>query len=81
MVLAECGVGGVENVNDQVDALIAMGVLCRVLAFTELKFSNSNDRGTVAFSQDKGPFLNPPDSGATVRRQAECGSTALCWWT
>jgi putative transposase len=32
---------GVENVNAEVDVLIATGVLRRVLAFTELKFSNS----------------------------------------
>ena len=32
---------GVENVNAQVDDLIITGVLRRVLAFTELKFSNS----------------------------------------
>jgi transposase InsO family protein len=32
---------GVENVNAQVDALIETGVLRRLLAFTELKFSNS----------------------------------------
>jgi hypothetical protein len=32
---------GVENVNADVDDLIAAGVLRRVLAFTELKFSNS----------------------------------------
>jgi transposase InsO family protein len=38
VVLADAGV---ENVNAQVDALIATGVLRRLLAFTELKFSNS----------------------------------------
>ena len=38
VVLADAGV---ENVNAQVDDLIAAGVLRRVLAFTELKFSNS----------------------------------------
>jgi hypothetical protein len=38
VVLADAGV---ENVNAQVDALISTGVLRRVLAFTELKFSNS----------------------------------------
>ena len=38
VVLADAGV---ENVNAQVDALIATGLLHRVLAFTELKFSNS----------------------------------------
>jgi transposase InsO family protein len=38
VVLADAGV---ENVNAQIDELIAAGVLRRVLAFTELKFSNS----------------------------------------
>jgi hypothetical protein len=37
-VLADAGV---ENVNAQVDELINTGVLRRLLAFTELKFSNS----------------------------------------
>jgi putative transposase len=38
VVLADAGV---ENVNAQVDALISTGVLRRMLALTELKFSNS----------------------------------------
>jgi putative transposase len=38
VVLADAGV---ENVKAQVDELIATGVLRRLLAFTELKFSNS----------------------------------------
>jgi putative transposase len=38
VVLADAGV---ENVNAQVDELITTGVLRRVLAFTELKVSNS----------------------------------------
>ena len=38
VVLADAGV---ENVNAQFDALIHAGVLRRLLAFTELKFSNS----------------------------------------
>ena len=38
VVLADAGV---ENVNAQVDELITTGVLRRLLAFTELKFSNS----------------------------------------
>ena len=38
VVLADAGV---ENVNAQVDELIHTGVLRRLLAFTELKFSNS----------------------------------------
>jgi putative transposase len=32
---------GVENVNAQVDELVTTGVLRRLLAFTELKFSNT----------------------------------------
>jgi putative transposase len=39
VVLADAGV---ENVNAQVDVLIETGVLRRLLAFTELKFSNSS---------------------------------------
>ena len=35
--------GGVENVNHPVDELISSGLLRRVLAMTELRFSN--DRG------------------------------------
>jgi len=42
VVLADAGV---ENVNAQVDALVSTGVLRRVLAFTELNFSNSSKRG------------------------------------
>ena len=38
VVLADADV---ENVNAQVDELIGTGVLRRLLAFTELKFSNS----------------------------------------
>ena len=38
VVLADAGV---ENVNAQVDALLETGVLRRLLAFTELRFSNS----------------------------------------
>jgi hypothetical protein len=43
VVLADAGV---ENVNAQVDELIATGVLRRLLAFTELKFSRC-DRALV----------------------------------
>jgi hypothetical protein len=39
--LGRAGGRGVENVNAQVDDLITTGVLRRVLAFRELKFSNS----------------------------------------
>ncbi len=42
VVLADTGV---ENVNAQIDALINTGVLRRLLAFTELTFSNSMIEG------------------------------------
>ena len=37
--------GGVENVNTQVDELITSGILKRLLAQTELQFSNSKRGG------------------------------------
>jgi hypothetical protein len=40
---------GVENVNTQVDALIDTGSLRRLLAFTELKFLELDDRSVMAF--------------------------------
>jgi len=51
VVLADAGV---ENVNAQVDALIETGVLRRLLAFTELKFSNSMMKRGGAHSSGNG---------------------------
>ena len=59
---------GVENVNAQVDALIATGVLRRVLAFTELKFSNSMIEAWWRSLKHQWLFLHSLDSVATVRR-------------
>ena len=64
-VLADAGV---ENVNAQVDALIATGVLRRILAFTELKFSNSMIEAWWRSLKHQWLFLHPLDSVATVRR-------------
>jgi putative transposase len=65
VVLAD---GGVENVNAQVDALIETGVLRRLLAFTELKFSNSMIEAWWRSLKHHWLFLHPLDSVATVRR-------------
>jgi putative transposase len=65
VVLADAGV---ENVNAEVDALIATGVLRRVLAFTELKFSNSMIEAWWRSLKHQWLFLHPLDSTATVRR-------------
>jgi putative transposase len=59
---------GVENVNGQVDELIATGVLRRLLAFTELKFSNSMIEAWWRSLKHQWLFLHPLDSVATIRR-------------
>ena len=59
---------GVENVNAQIDDLIATGVLSRLLAFTELKFSNSMIEAWWRSLKHQWLFLHPLDSVATVRR-------------
>ena len=65
VVLADAGV---ENVNAQVDALIAAGALRRVLAFTELTFSNSMIEAWWRALKHQWLFLHPLESVATVRR-------------
>jgi putative transposase len=65
VVLADAGV---ENVNAQVDALIATGVLRRMLALTELKFSNSMIEAWWRALKHQWLFLHSLDSVTTVRR-------------
>jgi len=68
VVLADAGV---ENVNAQVDNLITAGVLRRVLAFTELKFSNSMIEAWWRSLKHQWLFLHSLDSIITVRRLVE----------
>ena len=65
VVLADAGV---ENVNAQVDALIETGVLRRLLAFTELEFSNSMIEAWWRSLKHQWLFLHPLDSIATIQR-------------
>ena len=65
VVLADAGV---ENVNGQVDALISTGVLRRMLALTELKFSNSMIEAWWRSLKHQWLFLHSLDSVTTVRR-------------
>ena len=65
VVLADAGV---ENVNAQVDDLIAAGVLRRVLAFTELQCSNSMIEAWWRSLKHQWLFLHSLDSVTTVRR-------------
>jgi hypothetical protein len=64
VVLADAGA---ENVNAQVDALIQSSVLRRLLAFTELKFSNSMIEAWRSLKH-QWLFLHSLDSDASVRR-------------
>ena len=68
VVLADAGV---ENVNAQIDDLITTGVLRRVLAFTELKFSNSMIEAWWRSLNHQWLFLHSLDSVTTVRRLVE----------
>jgi hypothetical protein len=65
VVLADAGA---ENVNSQVDALIQTGVLRRLLAFTELKFSNSMIEAWWRALKHQWLFLHSLNSVTTVRR-------------
>jgi len=55
-------------VNAQVDALIHTGILRRLLAFTELKFSNSMIEAWWRSLKHQWLFLHPLDGVTTVRR-------------
>jgi transposase InsO family protein len=68
VVLADAGV---ENVNAQVDDLIASGVLRRVLAFTELQFSNSMIEAWWRSLKHHWLFFHSLDSVTTLRRLVE----------
>ena len=65
MLLADAGV---ENRNGDVDELVAAGRLRRVLALTEVNFSNSIIEAWWRTLKHQWLFLHPLDSVATVRR-------------
>jgi transposase InsO family protein len=60
--------GGVENFNGDVDKLIKSGVLRRVLAMTEIQFSNSLIEAFWRTMKHQWLFLNTLDSVAALRR-------------
>src|SRR4030095_11008112 len=64
VVLADAGV---ENVNAQIDVLIETGILRRLLAFTELTFSNSMIEAWWRSLKHQWLFLHSLDSVATIR--------------
>lgn len=60
--------GGVENFNGGMDELIDKGLLRRVLALTELRFSNSMIEAFWRSLKHQWLYLNSLDSIAAVRR-------------
>jgi len=60
--------GGVENYNGSVDELIASGLLRRVLAMTEIRFSNSLIEAWWRALKHQWLFLHQLDSVAKVRK-------------
>jgi len=60
--------GGVENFNGAVDELIASGLLSRVLAQTEITFSNSLIESWWRVLKHQWLFLNTLDSVRTVEK-------------
>jgi len=60
--------GGVENVNHPVDELISSGLLRRVLAMTELRFSNSMIEAWWRSLKHQWLFLNTLDNVEKVRK-------------
>jgi transposase InsO family protein len=60
--------GGIENYNSRVDELAASGLLRRVLAQTEVSFSNSLIEAFWRTMKHQWLFLNTLDSVAAVRR-------------
>ncbi len=68
--------GGVENFNGGVDYLIEQGVLRRVLALTDLQFSNSLIEALWRLMKHQWLFLNTLDSVAAVRRHVSHYVTA-----
>jgi len=81
VVLADAGV---ENVNAQVDELIHTGVLRRLLAFTELKFSNSMIEAWLALPETPvavpslaGQHHHRPSTGRVLRRRTQPRASAF----
>jgi len=60
--------GGVENFNRNIDELFGSGLLRRVLAMTEIQFSNSMIEAWWRALKHNWLFLNNLDSVATVKK-------------
>jgi len=59
---------GAENVNAEIDELTELGVVRRLLALTELRFSNSMIEAWWRSLKHQWLYLHSLDSVATIRR-------------
>ena len=76
--------GGVENFNSAVDKLVQTGLLKRVLAQTEIQFSNSMIESwwrvlkhQWLYLNSVGPCRDRPEAGRVLRRTAQPAPSAL----
>ena len=60
--------GGIENFNSAVDEVVASGILKRVLAQTEINFSNSLIESWWRILKHQWPYLNTLDTVATIEK-------------
>ena len=78
--------GGAENYNSAVDKLVDSGVLQRILAQTEIRYSNSLIESWWRVIKHQWLFLNsldtaaPPAAGAGPVAATRCARQPLYWW-
>ena len=74
--------GGVENYNSAVDKLVDSGLLKRILAQTEIRYSNSLIESWWRVIKHQWLFLNTLDTAASVRKlvvhSTSINTTAIC---
>ena len=63
--------GGIENHNSAVDTLVETGLLTRILAQTEIRYSNSLIESWWRVLKHQWLFLNTLDTAASVRKLVE----------
>ena len=64
--------GGVENYNSAVDQLVESGLLKRILAQTEIRYSNSLIESWWRVIKHQWLFLNTLDTAASVKKLVAC---------
>ncbi len=70
--------GGVENFNPAVDKIVESGLLSRVLAQTEITYSNSLIESWWRILKYQWLYLNNLDTVATVRKRLSRHTDDVC---